>query len=39
MLIYPKTERFQSALPLFHYEDGFSLQVVPFDLDNGKLLF
>jgi 5-methylcytosine-specific restriction enzyme subunit McrC len=38
MLIYPKTESFQSALPEFHYEHGFSLRVVPFDLDTGTLL-
>ena len=35
MLIYPKTDKFKESLPLFKYEDGFMLKVVPFDLDKG----
>ena len=39
MLIYPKTDKFQQQLPEFKYEDGFTLTVVPFDLDSGTLIF
>lgn len=39
MLIYPKTDKFKDPLPVFHYEDGFELEVVPFDLDSGTLIF
>jgi 5-methylcytosine-specific restriction enzyme subunit McrC len=38
MLIYPKTDKFQEPLPVFKYEDGFELSVVPFDLDSGILV-
>jgi len=38
MLIYPKTDKFQEALPAFHYEDGFRLDAVPFDLEKGELV-
>jgi 5-methylcytosine-specific restriction enzyme subunit McrC len=38
MLIYPKTDRFNEPLPDFNYEDGFTLRVVPFDLDTGELV-
>lgn len=38
MLIYPKTERFLEPLPVFKYEDGLALRVVPFDLDKGVLV-
>ncbi len=38
MLIYPKTDTFTAPLAPFRYEDGFSLQVVPFDITTGKLL-
>jgi len=39
MLIYPKTEGFQERLPVFEYETGFTLEVVPFDVERGKLVF
>ena len=39
MLIYPMTERFTEALPVFKYEDGFNLWVVPFDIAKGELLY
>jgi 5-methylcytosine-specific restriction enzyme subunit McrC len=32
MLIYPTTSAFNKPLPDFIYENGFRLQVVPFDL-------
>jgi 5-methylcytosine-specific restriction enzyme subunit McrC len=38
MLIYPMTKKFTEALPVFRYEDGFELWVVPFDIANGELL-
>ena len=38
MLIYPKTDKFQEPLPVFKYEDGLTLKVVPFDLDEGALV-
>lgn len=38
MLIYPKTDTFTQPLPLFTYEDGFTLEVVPFDLQLGELI-
>lgn len=38
MLIYPKTDKFQASLPVFKYEDGLTLKVVPFDLDAGSLV-
>ena len=38
MLIYPKTERFLEPLPAFHYEDGFRLDAVPFDVEKGALV-
>ena len=38
MLIYPKTERFKEPLPVFNYEEGLTLRVVPFDLDAGELI-
>jgi hypothetical protein len=38
MLIYPMTEKFTEALPVFRYEDGFELWAVPFDVVKGKLL-
>lgn len=37
MLIYPKTDKFKEPLPVFRYEDGFELLVVPFDLECGQL--
>ncbi len=37
MLIYPKTDRFKVPLPAFHYENGFILDVVPFDLERGGI--
>jgi 5-methylcytosine-specific restriction enzyme subunit McrC len=38
LLIYPKTEKFTTALPAFHFSDELSLWVVPFDLEKGTLL-
>jgi 5-methylcytosine-specific restriction enzyme subunit McrC len=38
MLVYPKTDKFEKPLPVFKYEDGLELDVVPFDLDNGVLI-
>ncbi len=37
LLIYPKTEKFNAALPAFHFSDELSLWVVPFDLAIGAL--
>lgn len=39
MLIYPKTETFSQPLPKFHYEDGLTLEIVPFDLSRGELVY
>jgi len=38
ILIYPKTDTFTEPLPLFTYENGFTLEVVPFDISMGVLL-
>ena len=38
MLIYPKSPNFTKPLPPFHYDDDTTLQVLPFDLKEGKLL-
>lgn len=38
LLIYPKTEKFATALPAFYFSDELSLLVVPFDLEKGTLL-
>ena len=38
MLVYPKTDKFEKRLPLFEYEKGLELDVVPFDLDEGVLI-
>ena len=38
MLIYPKTEKFSQPLPVFNFEEGLALRVVPFDLELGKLI-
>lgn len=37
MLIYPATAAFNKPLPVFVYEDGFRLRVVPFDLINNTV--
>jgi 5-methylcytosine-specific restriction enzyme subunit McrC len=37
-LIYPKTDQFQHPLPLFVYEEGHTLEVVPFDIETGELI-
>lgn len=37
-LIYPRTETFQSPLNAFDFGDGLSLEVLPFDLDQERLL-
>ena len=39
MLIFPMNENFYRPLPPFRYEDNFTLNVVPFDLDKGTLVF
>ncbi|MGY4663590.1 5-methylcytosine-specific restriction enzyme subunit McrC [Pseudomonas chlororaphis] len=33
VLIYPSRIAFREALPIFNFEDGLSLRVLPFDLD------
>ena len=38
MLIYPKTDKFKEPLPVFQYEDGFTLTAIPFDLELGALV-
>jgi len=38
LLVYPRTERFREALPRFRMGAGLRLQVVPFDLDEDRLL-
>ena len=38
MLVYPKTDKFEKRLPVFKYEEGLELDVVPFDLDEGVLI-
>jgi len=38
ILIYPKTDTFSEPLNVFEYESGFTLEVVPFDIINQKLL-
>lgn len=38
ILIYPRTDKFQEPLPVFKYEDGLTLRVVPFDLETGTLV-
>lgn len=37
-LIYPRTEVFQSPLDVFDFGSGLSLEVLPFDLDQERLL-
>lgn len=37
LLIYPMTERFQRALPPFHFSDTLRLWVTPFDLQNDEM--
>ena len=37
-LIYPQTETFQSPLDAFDFGGGLSLEVLPFDLDQERLL-
>jgi 5-methylcytosine-specific restriction enzyme subunit McrC len=38
VLIYPKTERFQEPLSPFYYSEALTLWVVPFCLENNKLI-
>ena len=38
VLIYPKTERFQKPLSPFYYSEALTLWVVPFCLENNKLI-
>src|SRR5690606_10887770 len=38
VLIYPYWSGLQEALPVFDYGDGMNLWVLPFDLDNERLL-
>jgi len=37
-LIYPLTEYFSKPLPHFHYENGYTLEVLPFDILTGRLI-
>lgn len=37
-LIYPRTETFQKALDSFNFDDSLNLDVLPFDLDQERLL-
>ena len=37
-LVYPKTSRFTAPLPVFEYSDHLRLWVVPFDLDEARLV-
>ena len=37
-LIYPQCKTFDHALKVFEYGNGMNLWVVPFDLENNKLL-
>lgn len=34
-LVHPRTPRFDSALPRFHFDDQLSLDVLPLDLESG----
>lgn len=38
VLIYPKTDRFDSSLPVFEFNDDLRLWAMPFDLDNEVLV-
>jgi len=38
LLIYPMTHRFQQPLPVFTYSQQLHLRVVPFDLQNDRLV-
>jgi 5-methylcytosine-specific restriction enzyme subunit McrC len=38
VLIYPMTESFREVLPVFDYSKGLELWVVPFDLENGRVV-
>ncbi len=38
VLIYPKTERFQEPLSPFYYSEALTLWVIPFCLENNKLI-
>ena len=38
LLIYPMTQRFQHPLPVFTYSQQLHLRVVPFDLQNDRLV-
>jgi 5-methylcytosine-specific restriction enzyme subunit McrC len=38
LLIYPMTRRFQRPLPVFNYSQQLHLWVVPFDLQNDRLI-
>jgi 5-methylcytosine-specific restriction enzyme subunit McrC len=37
-LIYPKTEQFDQPLPLFKFDNGSVIRVLPFDIDTDQLL-
>jgi len=37
-LVFPKTPRFNTPLPVFEYGDDLRLWVVPFDLETGRLV-
>lgn len=38
MLIYPRTHAFTEPLEIFNYEEGFRLNVLPFDVMSGALI-
>jgi 5-methylcytosine-specific restriction enzyme subunit McrC len=38
VLIYPQTANFSAPLPVFHFSKDLWLWVLPFDLNEGKLL-
>lgn len=38
VLIYPRTTAFLDPLPSFHFSEALQLDVVPFNLDTGKLV-
>lgn len=39
ILIYPRTDRFTKPLLPFVFDEGYQLEVLPFDLDSDKMIF
>ncbi|WP_368389911.1 hypothetical protein [Shewanella sp. 6_MG-2023] len=37
-LIYPKTSQFNEPLPVFKFDNGTLIRVLPFDIELGKLV-